>query len=69
MHGRRANRAQEEEQARLQKVKELIPLVNNLIKKKKTNNYDKEYIDRTSLILMKCPYLQTLWNYRREYFE
>ncbi|SOV82977.1 protein prenyltransferase alpha subunit, putative [Plasmodium reichenowi] len=69
MHGRRANRANEEEQARVQKVKELIPLVNNLIKKKKTNSYDKEYIDRTSLILMKCPYLQTLWNYRREYFE
>ncbi|SCP05856.1 protein prenyltransferase alpha subunit, putative [Plasmodium ovale] len=68
MHGRRANNPMAE-QVKLEKVKEIIPLVNDLIKKKKNNQYEKEYIDATSVILRKCPYLQTLWNYRREYFE
>ncbi|GAW82661.1 protein prenyltransferase alpha subunit [Plasmodium gonderi] len=68
MHGRRAKICKDEE-VKLEKAKELIPLVNILLKKKSGKIYDKEYIETTSIILKKCPYLQTLWNYRREYFE
>lgn len=68
MHGRRAS-SSKDEKAKLEKVKELIPLVNHLIKKKNEKSYDKEYIETTSVILRRCPYLQTLWNFRREYFE
>ncbi|CRG94620.1 protein prenyltransferase alpha subunit, putative [Plasmodium gallinaceum] len=68
MHGRRANNSKDED-LKLEKVKELIPVMNDLIKKKRRNTYEKEYIETTSIILKKCPYIQTLWNYRREYFE
>ncbi|EUD69502.1 hypothetical protein C922_00365 [Plasmodium inui San Antonio 1] len=68
MHGRRAS-SSKDEKAKLERVKEFIPLVNHLIKKKNEKSYDKEYIETTSVILRRCPYLQTLWNFRREYFE
>ncbi|CRH01501.1 protein prenyltransferase alpha subunit, putative [Plasmodium relictum] len=68
MHGRRANHSKDEN-FKLEKVKELIFVINNLTKKKKNNTYEKEHIEITCMILKKCPYVQTLWNYRREYFE
>ncbi|VWU48325.1 protein prenyltransferase alpha subunit, putative [Hepatocystis sp. ex Piliocolobus tephrosceles] len=68
MHGRRANNRQGEEY-KLEKIKELIPLVSNLIKNKRANIYNEENIEITSKILKKCPYLQTLWNYKKEYIE
>lgn len=68
MHGRKAS-SSKDEKAKLEKIKELIPLVNHLIKKKNEKVYDKEYIEKTSLILRRCPNVQTLWNFRREYFE
>lgn len=68
MHGRKANNYKEE-YGKLEKVKELIPVVNDLIIKKKTSKYEKKYIQMSSTILRKCPYIQTLWNYRKEYFE
>ncbi|CAD2111182.1 geranylgeranyl transferase type-2 subunit alpha, putative [Plasmodium vinckei petteri] len=68
MHGRKANNYKEEN-GKLEKVKELIPVVNDLIIKKKESKYEKKYIQMSSAILSKCPYIQTLWNYRKEYFE
>ncbi|ANQ09462.1 Protein prenyltransferase alpha subunit [Plasmodium coatneyi] len=68
MHGRKAS-SSKDDKAKLEKVKELIPLVNHLIKKKNEKIYDKEYIEKTSLILRRCPNVQTLWNFRKEYFE
>ncbi|KJP87730.1 hypothetical protein AK88_02625 [Plasmodium fragile] len=68
MHGRKSSNSKEDK-AKLEKVKELVHLGNNLIKKKNEKTYDKKYIESTSVILRKCPYLETLWNFRKEYFE
>lgn len=69
MHGRKRTALKNKEEEKLEKAKKLTNMISILGQNKKKKLYDATNFEMSDYIIKKFPLVQTVWNYRREYFE
>lgn len=68
MHQRKKETLKNEEE-NVKKAKQLIDKINIFLQNKKKKIYDITNFEISGQIINKFPLIQTVWNYRRDYFE